>query len=102
MYGPNGKGEMYPKDLAALIRKDPRWRGQAIILGSCDTGRDRKDGRPGFAQELADMMGTWVIAPTEKVWYKAGGMYGSGELRPPPVWDGQGPWVTKVPGGHGR
>lgn len=106
MYGPGGKGEMYPKDLAALIKADPRWKGQPIILGACSTGRDRKGspprsgGAPGFAQALATLLGVPVFAPTENVWFSSTGMHGSGEFFPPGPLDVGGPWTLKFPGGN--
>lgn len=98
MYGPFNKSLMFPKDLAAIIRADKNWHGQPVILASCDTGSDRPGGETGFAELLATELGTWVFSPTEGAWFSNDGLLGSGKYFEPSSWEGQGPWVTKVPG----
>lgn len=59
-------------ELARWIRRDPRSvPGMTVYLFACETGK----GHHPFAQELADALGTTVVAPTEKLWLKHGGGY---------------------------
>ena len=50
-------------DLADKINNDPTFRGQPIYLDACSTGK----GPNSFAQQLADILGVPVKAPTAKV-----------------------------------
>ncbi|WKG10335.1 toxin glutamine deamidase domain-containing protein [Nocardia sp. PE-7] len=59
-----GDDELSPKDLAALIRADPRWQNRAIRLLCCETGQ----GPDPFAQHLANELGVQVWAPNEIAW----------------------------------
>ena len=94
MYSWNSKGTMTPEHLAAMIRMDPRWKGQDVWLASCDTGSDRKDGSPGFAEKLAKALGVNVMAPTTSAWFGQGKMLGASPGYPP--FDGHGnSWVIK-------
>lgn len=88
---------IYPWQLAEIIRKDPRWKGRPIILGSCNTGRPRPDGKPNFAQQLANYLGVDVTAPTDFVWYDANGMRGSGPYPSGPPSGTIGPWKSFSP-----
>jgi hypothetical protein len=61
--------KLYPAALAALIKADPNWKGQPVMLGGCHTGMNYPDGFGGyakwksFAQGLADELGVPVTAP---------------------------------------
>ena len=85
---------MTPEHLAAMIKMDPRWKNQDVWLASCDTGSDRKDGSPGFAERLAKALGVSVMAPTTSAWFGQGKMQGANPSYPP--FDGHGgSWVIK-------
>lgn len=63
MVGPNGN-VITPSDLAKMIMNDQsRFHGQPVYLDACSTGRDSSP----FAQQLADILGVPVTAPTENV-----------------------------------
>ncbi len=97
MYSWNSKGTMTPEALAWLILTDKRWGGKNIILASCDTGSNRRNGDPGFAEQLSKLLGVWVTAPTTTSWYGNGTMMGAAQGSPPFVGEGTG-WVTHMPG----
>lgn len=59
MTGRNGE-MLSPQDIANLIKGDPSYRGESIQLNSCSTGQ----GKRNFAQELSNIMGVPVTAPT--------------------------------------
>ena len=50
-----------PQQLAARIKKDPTWKGQPVEIRGCGAG---KGGKQSFAQQLANILGTQVKAPT--------------------------------------
>jgi hypothetical protein len=58
-------------DLAALVMADPNWRGEPIRLLACETGQ-RPD---GFAQQLADLLGVPVHAPSDYVGLTSDGLF---------------------------
>lgn len=60
--------------LADLIRRQPDYDGSPIRLLSCSTGRDAD----GFAQRLADALGTDVEAPSDTLWIWPNGATGVG------------------------
>lgn len=54
---------LWPHELAEMIRKDPNFHGQRIVLGSCNTNRKGPTpGEPTFAERLANYLGTTVTA----------------------------------------
>jgi hypothetical protein len=59
-------------ELATRITNDSRYQpGMTVYLACCETGK----GRRSFAQQLADTLGTEVIAPTEKLWPLQNGLF---------------------------
>lgn len=65
---------IYPWDLAKRIKNDPKWKGQPIILASCNTGsKPVYDGRPSFQQLLANELGVDVTSATEFVFFQPKG-----------------------------
>lgn len=63
---------MTAEELARLIATDSRFRpGMTVYLFCCETGK----GRRPFAQKLANLLGTEVVAPTEKLWPQHSGSY---------------------------
>ncbi len=62
MQGPDGETTT-PQDLANMINEDPNFKDQPVYLDSCSTGK----GSNSFAQQLADLLGVPVTAPTEDV-----------------------------------
>ena len=61
-----GKKSVDAKKLAAEIRAHPNWsEGKAVWLFSCSAGR----GKNSLAQQLADILGTGVIANDDFVKY---------------------------------
>ena len=54
-----GRVSLDARELAELIRADPRWGGQPVRLFSCDTGH----GRDPFGASLARELGVRVTAP---------------------------------------
>ena len=63
--------EITHRAFVQLIKKDSEWKGRAVRLLSCDTGKIAH----GFAQGLADRLGVPVKAPTELVWADWRGNY---------------------------
>lgn len=96
----NGIKIIFAKDLADMIRSDPNWKEQPIILGACNTGRERADGKPNFAKELADLLGVDVTAPLDFTWYGASGMLGSGPYPSGPPKGDLGKWKSFPPARH--
>jgi hypothetical protein len=53
-------------DLAALIHNHPNFKkGKTIRLLSCNTGANTDNGSASFAQQLANLLGEKVCAPTQ-------------------------------------
>lgn len=67
---PNSLGGLTPQQLADLINQNGGTGGKPVILYSCSTGGDDNsddgDGDP-FAQQLADILQSPVIAPTQNL-----------------------------------
>jgi RHS repeat-associated protein len=54
-----------PEKLAGLIQRDPKYDpSKPVRLYSCQTGLDPHDGILPYGQQLADALGSTVIAPT--------------------------------------
>lgn len=71
IYDKQGRA-MTARELARWITNDPRYRkGMPVWLLCCDSGR----GRRPIAQDLADILGTTVLAPTERLWPLRNGSY---------------------------
>ncbi|TDV40067.1 hypothetical protein [Actinophytocola oryzae] len=66
-----GDDRLSAADLAALIRADPNWQGEDIRLLACETGQLEN----GFAQQLADLLGVTVHAPSDYVGLTANGLF---------------------------
>lgn len=87
-------------DFAEVVAHETDWTGEPIRLFSCNTGEEVG----GFAQQLANELGTEVTAPTEEVWSVQGGepVVGNGVFDPvagcflPPV-PPSGEWLTFLP-----
>lgn len=89
---------IYAEDLARIIKRDPNWYGKPIIIGSCNTGKDRDDGEASFAQELADKLNVPVKASLEFVWFGEEGLFGtSRDMVHPPKPGQSGRWRTFQP-----
>ncbi|WP_203779680.1 hypothetical protein [Actinoplanes philippinensis] len=66
-----GAERVSPEQLAAMIRANPDWHGQPVVLVACDTGVDARD---GFAARLARQLpGTRIVAPRGTAFAGAGG-----------------------------
>jgi hypothetical protein len=60
------------EDVARFITNDRRYtKGATVYLLSCNTGK----GPSPFAQEVADVLRTTVVAPTERLWVHRDGTY---------------------------
>lgn len=92
----NGIKPIFPNDLAEMIRNDPNWNGKSIILGACNTGLSR-NGKPPFAQQLADKLGVDVTAPMDFTWYDLSGLRGAGPYPSGPLQGEPGPWRSFSP-----
>jgi hypothetical protein len=87
-------------DFAEVVAHETDWDGEPIRLFSCNTGEEAG----GFAQQLANELGTEVTAPTEQVWSVQGGepVIGNGVFDPvagcflPPL-PPSGEWLTFLP-----
>jgi uncharacterized protein RhaS with RHS repeats len=87
-------GAISPKDLATLIRSNPNYsRSKTIHLYACNVGGKTDDNRPSFAQELANILGQNVYAPTQYAWYDQSGFVGSYGRSQFMFW----PWQTGGP-----
>lgn len=92
----NGIQPIFANDLANMIRNDPNWKGQPVILGACNTGVSR-DGKPSFAQQVANKLGVDVTAPMDFSWYARSGMLGAGPYPSGPPVGQPGPWKSFSP-----
>ena len=81
--------------LAELIRKDPAFKGQRVVVASCNTANRNgpSPGDPTFAQSLADLLNTAVTSSTDFIYPLRG------ELNSIPASGVGGKWVTVQPGG---
>lgn len=68
-----GNGQpMTAGELATRITSDSRYQpGMTVYLMCCETGK----GRRSVAQQLANVLGTEVVAPTEKLWPQQNGLF---------------------------
>jgi hypothetical protein len=82
----------WPYQLAMMIRNHPNFKGQPIVLGSCNTARPTgvKD-LPSFAQLLANYLGVPVTGSTDFSYP------GRGDLQRIPVNGKGGIWTTVYP-----
>lgn len=95
----NGKyEEASHRNLATILKHDPKYKHQPIRLFSCETGQKAD----GFAQHLANKLGVPVKAPTEIAWCYPSGRHGVAKrslLDPSdPDWNRKGKYVTFYPG----
>jgi RHS repeat-associated protein len=68
---PTGKyGRIPVRRLARMIRNDPRYRRQPVQLDSCNVGNGQ------YPQDLSNLLGVEVRAPTRYAWYDQTGMVG--------------------------
>ena len=88
-----------PSQLAGLIKGNPGFKGQAVTLGSCNTGNAGADGGASFAQQLANSLGVPVTAPLNFAWFGSTGLLGASDLSGPPAAGNAGPWQTFFPPG---
>ena len=87
----NGKWvELNHRSVATFIQKNG-WKGESIRLVSCSTGASPT----GIAQNLANKLGTTVVAPNNTLWIHSDGAFTIGANR----WTNSGSWTTFVPGG---
>lgn len=86
---------LYATRLAEMIRKGPNFKGQRIVLPSCNTANRNgpSPGDPTFAQSLADLLNTKVTSATDFIYPTRG------ELDTIPPGGVGGKWVTVQPGG---
>lgn len=86
---------IYPADLAKRILADPNFKGQPVLLASCNTGKDGgkdengKD-RLSFAQQLANILNTTVRSPAAFTYFPSNGQFYAGSNRTP--FNGGTPW----------
>ena len=61
----NGVNTQYSgREFAGVIKSDPSYHGENVRLLSCGAGSESS----GFAQELANALKRYVMAPTETLW----------------------------------
>lgn len=89
-----------PNQLAGLIKGNPGFKGQAVMLGSCNTGKAGADGAAPFAQQLANSLGVPVTAPLNFAWFGPTGLLGASGPSGPPAAGSPGPWQTFYPPGQ--
>jgi RHS repeat-associated protein len=87
---------LWPDRLAKMIKADPAFQGQRVVIGSCSTASQHgpSPGDPTFAQSVADALGVPVTASTDLIYP------GKGDLDAIPVSGIGGKWVTVMPGGR--
>jgi hypothetical protein len=86
------KHTVWAHELAKMIRANPNFKGQRIVLGSCNTARKTPNpDEPNFAQRLADYLGVPVTASTDFIYPT------NGDLMRIPVSGTGGNWVTVHP-----
>jgi RHS repeat-associated protein len=89
-----------PNQLASLIKGSSAFKGQPVMLGSCNTGKAGPDGGTSFAQQLANALGVPVTAPLNYAWFGPTGLLGASDLSGPPAAGNPGPWRTFFPPGQ--
>lgn len=102
MAGPNG-APITPSQLAAMIMASPKYKkGQAVMLGSCNTGKDGPNGSDSFAQATANALGAPVTGALGTAWFNPQGLMGATPTPGggPPVGGDPGPWRSFFPGGR--
>lgn len=70
------------QEFADVLREDPNYHGGNIRLISCETG----SGEDCVAQELADILGVDVLAPSDKIYLSPDGTMKIGKT-------GSGKWI---------
>jgi RHS repeat-associated protein len=86
-----------PNQLASLIKGSPAFKGQKVVLGSCNTGNTGATGEASFAQQLANALGVPVTAPLNLAWFGPTGLLGASGPSGPPAAGDPGPWQTFSP-----
>ena len=74
-------GNMDARALAAFIRHRSDYRGEAIRLFACNTGKRNGSSEYCFAEELANALGTVVYAPDDYLYITVDGRYYIGTTR---------------------
>lgn len=104
MEGPN-RERIYADKLAALIKADPKYIGQPILLASCNTamsgGVNPKNGQPipSLAEALSAHMNNTVKGAKDFSYFPPNSpTWGAGTKLIPP--SGGRPWVTVQPSGN--
>ncbi len=69
--------DLTPFELAELMKKNGYKEGDDVSLLSCNAGTSY-DNKPSYAQELADILGATVYAPTSYYYYGLFGIYNTG------------------------
>jgi hypothetical protein len=95
----NGNTPMSASQLASRIRADPNYKGQAVMLGACNTGKRGDNGDKPFAPALANAWGASVTAPLGLAWYNSNCLMGSASSAGPPSAGDPGSWKSFFPVG---
>ena len=70
----DGGVRISPAKLAKMIRDHPNYKeGMTVRLMACRVGASPGHGKEAYAQQLADILGTEVEAPKDRVWYYSDG-----------------------------
>lgn len=73
MIDSNGN-DLPPEKLAELIKKDPKYDpNKPVQLDACQTGREKYDGLPAYAQMLSGLLNNVVKAPTGDIMFRSDG-----------------------------
>jgi len=114
MWGPDEQ-QLSAQQVASMIESDMNYQqGEEVILGACNTGNNSAlaPGEEVFAQQLADVLGAPVLAPTEFGWYWQDGGLSTEDTEIPstsvnyltpqqaqsgPSWVSPGQWNTYLP-----
>jgi len=86
--------------LASIIKADPKFKGQPVMLGACNTGNKAPNGDAAFAQQVASDLGVPVTAPLGFAWFGPPGLLGSAGPSSPPSPGDSGAWKTFFPNGQ--
>lgn len=92
----DGIRTIFHHNLAEMIRNDQNRSGKLVILGACNTGV-LVNGKPSFAQQLANKLGVDVTAPLNFSWYDLSGLRGFGPYPSGPPQGVSGSWKSFSP-----